>query len=1323
MEISDDDDALRATADPYTSPDDAACPNTADLAAADRPLPLPSSVQIGAPVSGTSQMDLDSSDGEADGAAQCLHMPERDLFVPQQSFSASLEVIGAFEPSQHTLGSFGTYLKRLICSTPTSLGKLCHIFSSIAPRSFLESQTGSAPEGRLDLFPLPYAAWSAEDMKSLYSRHNAAQFFSYAELWDNPNAADRLSNVLDWIWCLTVALNYMYVDFGKDSISDLSNLARLHSPSDAQMEAISRLYLNVDEFIGDGSKAFTVRDWKTIIQSRTLSYDGEVVARAQILTLDQVLASLPPVGVAGSIDILELVPPKLQMLLQDPENVLLPRGDWPKRFSKAKMHIKPSDWPQLARELLDRNICKPLPKTELIYHNGEPLLNGIFGVGKNKFIKDRNGNEVEVQRLIINLVPSNEIQVDIVADVATLPHFAQWSGVELLDDETLIWASEDISCAFYIFQLPESWLPYFTLDWPVRACDVGMAGEDEFHLAFCSLPMGWKSAVGICQCALRSFVNRPELGSGLPPQAELRKDRSLPISFCDSDFRVRQWYQCYIDNWDGASIEQRDGPSAAAACKASPSADSPAGVLIATWQKMVHRGYLQSNVPRAPDKSTLGPEGQTLGVAIDGKRGAVCLGFDKLSDMICLTMFILSQGVQSSKSLAMLVGRLIFMFQLRRPCMVMLQHVFQVINRQVAVPQRLSACCDELLTCLCLLPVCFLDWRLPLDSLVTCSDASETGAGVCMSKSLSRLGEERLGCAIRTTGAMRTLPVGLVELFGGIGGGRRALEILGITPEFHVHFETNEEANRVVQTQYPDARCLGSIDNATFQMFDTLARSFVQTKYIIVTAGPPCQDVSGLNAGRAGFSGSRSSLAMYVPRIHAHLRDAFPNVVLITLMEMVASLTEKDQRSYDTLNGGKPYRICSSDITYVNRPRLYWTNFELMNSGDYDVQSTGRFHKVKLRSRRKPPISHWMPKGWSLTSATPRFPTFVRAIRREKPPYRPAGIETCDEATLNRWKAAKYIYPPYQFTIHNLVVNNHKQLVPPNSEIRERLMGYEVGHTFNCQKTSARKGDPQAWELARCSLIGNSFHCNVVAWLLGHGLGSHQVLARPPMVEAVADIGMPHHFGAADENACRYIDDPKETRELALVRHYGSLSSHRGADVALASAAASAKLVQIKGINPLEWEWEDVLATKWRLHGEHINVYEMRAYLLALRWRTRHSRCIGSKFLHLVDSRVSLGVFAKGRTTSWMLRKVLTKINAVCLAGSLSPLLGYCRSHLNPADAPSRLATPQASRAAADAVDDTGIHEISRAATDADVSDAEEDRYSVPRARRVLIAQ
>ena len=56
------------------------------------------------------------------------------------------------------------------------------------------------------------------------------------------------------------------------------------------------------------------------------------------------------------------------------------------------------------------------------------------------------------------------------------------------------------------------------------------------------------------------------------------------------------------------------------------------------------------------------------------------------------------------------------------------------------------------------------------------------------------------------------------------------------------------------------------------------------------------------------------------------------------------------------------------------------------------------------------------------------------------------------------------------------------------------------------------------------------------------------------------------------------------------------------------------------------------------------------------------------------------------------------KINAVCLAGSLSPLLGYCRSHFNPADALSRIANPLGPSIA------TQCH-----ADDGDLSEAEVD--------------
>ena len=58
----------------------------------------------------------------------------------------------------------------------------------------------------------------------------------------------------------------------------------------------------------------------------------------------------------------------------------------------------------------------------------------------------------------------------------------------------------------------------------------------------------------------------------------------------------------------------------------------------------------------------------------------------------------------------------------------------------------------------------------------------------------------------------------------------------------------------------------------------------------------------------------------------------------------------------------------------------------------------------------------------------------------------------------------------------------------------------------------------------------------------------------------------------------------------------------------------------------------------------------------------------------MIDSQVSVGIISRGRTSSRMLRKALIKINAACLTGTQP---GHCRSHFNPADAPSQVAIPQ----------------------------------------------
>ncbi len=60
---------------------------------------------------------------------------------------------------------------------------------------------------------------------------------------------------------------------------DTHDCSKLHSsPSTAspvQMEIASRLYLDVDEFLGDDTTTFADKDWATLLASKRLTYNGE----------------------------------------------------------------------------------------------------------------------------------------------------------------------------------------------------------------------------------------------------------------------------------------------------------------------------------------------------------------------------------------------------------------------------------------------------------------------------------------------------------------------------------------------------------------------------------------------------------------------------------------------------------------------------------------------------------------------------------------------------------------------------------------------------------------------------------------------------------------------------------------------------------------------------------------------------------------------------------------------------------------------------------------------------------------------------------------
>ena len=82
---------------------------------------------------------------------------------------------------------------------------------------------------------------------------------------------------------------------------------------------------------------------------------------------------------------------------------------------------------------------------------------------------------------------------------------------------------------------------------------------------------------------------------------------------------------------------------------------------------------------------------------------------------------------------------------------------------------------------------------------------------------------------------------------------------------------------------------------------------------------------------------------------------------------------------------------------------------------------------------------------------------------------------------------------------------------------------------------------------------------------------------------------------------------------------------------------------------------------------------EVRAAFLTLWWRARTPARIGSRLFHPLDSQVALGGLVKGRSSSSQLNRIVSRTNALTLAGSFYPAYGYVMSEWNPSDPPSRL--------------------------------------------------
>ena len=112
------------------------------------------------------------------------------------------------------------------------------------------------------------------------------------------------------------------------------------------------------------------------------------------------------------------------------------------------------------------------------------------------------------------------------------------------------------------------------------------------------------------------------------------------------------------------------------------------------------------------------------------------------------------------------------------------------------------------------------------------------------------------------------------------------------------------------------------------------------------------------------------------------------------------------------------------------------------------------------------------------------------------------------------------------------------------------------------------------------------------------------------------------------------------------------------------------------GVPARLWAWRIVHGYPWRESEAppHINVLELLAYYNSLKWRARSTARHGTRFLALLDSQVVASIAARGRSSSRRLAPVLRRLNALCLAAGLYPIVAYVDTDDNPADVPSRWA-------------------------------------------------
>lgn len=354
---------------------------------------------------------------------------------------------------------------------------------------------------------------------------------------------------------------------------------------------------------------------------------------------------------------------------------------------------------------------------------------------------------------------------------------------------------------------------------------------------------------------------------------------------------------------------------------------------------------------------------------------------------------------------------------------------------------------------------------------------------------------------------------------------------------------------------------------------------------------------------------------------------------------------------------------------------LAWISKEVRVTAGITLVDYGDYVEVIMKATF-PEVHCWIRPGWDMVEKGVTYPTFMKSIRRYRPPPAPAGLSRCDEGTINRWRSDEYRFPPYQYSRKYMLRNGEGLLRYLDAQERELLLGLGLDATKFCASASASKSHPVDFWDKRLSLLGDTFSMLSFGWLAGQLVDKWTQPCSPQQLinrfGLAPGASLHPQFEAPLNRELRYGIPICESADSSLVGQISRFVSHNGSDVSLALGIPfSSKQGHHSLIRAPWWNWKILFSSKW-VFPEHINALEMRMILQAAHWRCRGVDHFNTRWLHLADSMVCNYILSKGRTSSHLLQPLVRKLAAVQLTLNSLELRGHVDSAENPTDAASR---------------------------------------------------